>query len=42
MARLGLKAGDYLALLSHCGSRGVGFASPTEYSEIAKERTRNW
>jgi len=32
---LGLKAGKYLALLSHSGSRGVGFKIANEYSRIA-------
>jgi tRNA-splicing ligase RtcB (3'-phosphate/5'-hydroxy nucleic acid ligase) len=33
--QLGLKAGDYLALLSHSGSRGVGFKIANHYSELA-------
>ncbi len=33
---LGLKAGEYLALLSHSGSRGVGFKIANTYSEIAR------
>lgn len=33
----GLPAGKYLALLSHSGSRGVGFAIANTYSKIAKE-----
>lgn len=33
--QLGLKAGDYLTLLSHSGSRGVGFKIANRYSEIA-------
>lgn len=33
---LGLKAGSYLALLSHSGSRGVGFKIANEYSRIAR------
>lgn len=32
---LGLVAGRYLALLSHSGSRGVGFAIANHYSDIA-------
>ena len=32
---LGLKAGEYLALLSHSGSRGVGFKIANAYTEIA-------
>lgn len=32
---LGLKAGKYLALLSHSGSRAVGFKIANEYSRIA-------
>ncbi len=32
---LGLKQGNYLALLSHSGSRGVGYAIANYYSEIA-------
>lgn len=34
---LGLKAGQYLALLSHSGSRGVGFKIANEYSKLARE-----
>lgn len=34
-ATLGLKAGDYLALLSHSGSRGVGYKIANTYSEVA-------
>lgn len=33
---LGLKRGKYLALLSHSGSRGVGFSIANTYSDIAK------
>jgi tRNA-splicing ligase RtcB (3'-phosphate/5'-hydroxy nucleic acid ligase) len=33
--QLDLKAGDYLALLSHTGSRGVGFKIANHYSEVA-------
>jgi tRNA-splicing ligase RtcB (3'-phosphate/5'-hydroxy nucleic acid ligase) len=34
--QLGLKAGTYLALLSHSGSRGVGFQIANTYSQIAR------
>jgi tRNA-splicing ligase RtcB (3'-phosphate/5'-hydroxy nucleic acid ligase) len=34
---LGLKAGEYLALLSHSGSRGLGYQIATKYSELAKK-----
>ena len=34
---LGLKAGEYLALLSHSGSRGVGFKIANHYSRLAME-----
>ncbi|MGH2516940.1 MAG: RtcB family protein, partial [Ktedonobacterales bacterium] len=33
---LDLKAGEYLALLSHSGSRGVGFKIANTYTEIAR------
>lgn len=33
---LGLKAGEYLALLSHSGSRGVGFKIANTYSDLAR------
>mgnify|MGYP005838794083 CR=1 FL=1 len=33
--QLGLAAGEYLALLSHSGSRGVGFKIANHYSEVA-------
>lgn len=33
--QLGLDAGTYLALLSHSGSRGVGFKIANHYSELA-------
>lgn len=33
--QLGIKAGEYLALLSHSGSRGVGFKIANHYSEVA-------
>lgn len=33
---LGLKRGQYLALLSHSGSRGVGFKIANHYSQIAR------
>jgi tRNA-splicing ligase RtcB len=32
-----LKPGEYLALLSHSGSRGVGFAIANHYSQAAKD-----
>jgi tRNA-splicing ligase RtcB len=35
--QLGAKPGKYLALLSHSGSRGVGFAIANHYSKIAKD-----
>jgi tRNA-splicing ligase RtcB len=35
---LGLEAGEYVALLSHSGSRGAGAAVCKTYSEIAAER----
>ncbi len=35
--QLGLKAGQYLALLSHSGSRGVGFKIANRYSELAQK-----
>lgn len=35
---LGVKAGEYLALLSHSGSRGVGFKIANHYSEMAMQR----
>ncbi len=34
---LGLKAGKYLALLSHSGSRGVGFKIANHYSKLAMD-----
>ncbi len=36
-AQLGLKSGQYLALLSHSGSRGVGFKIANRYSELAQK-----
>lgn len=33
---LGLRVGSYLALLSHSGSRGVGYAIANHYSDIAR------
>lgn len=36
-AQLGLQAGEYLALLSHSGSRGVGYKICEAYTKIAKE-----
>jgi tRNA-splicing ligase RtcB (3'-phosphate/5'-hydroxy nucleic acid ligase) len=35
---LGLKAGTYLALLSHSGSRGVGYAIADRFSKLAQEQ----
>lgn len=35
---LGLKPGDYLALLSHSGSRSVGFKIADRYSKLAMEK----
>ena len=35
-AEWGLKAGTYLSLLSHSGSRGVGFKIANEYSRLAR------
>jgi len=35
--QLGLKKGEYLSLLSHSGSRGVGFKIANEYSKIARD-----
>ncbi len=35
--RLGLHAGEYLALLSHSGSRGVGYKIANHYSKLAME-----
>jgi tRNA-splicing ligase RtcB len=35
---LGLKPGDYLALLSHSGSRSVGFKIADRYSKLALEK----
>lgn len=40
-AALGLKAGRYLALLSHSGSRGVGFKIANHYSQIALNMHRD-
>ena len=37
-AQLGLRAGEYLALLSHSGSRGVGYKICEAYTKIARER----
>jgi tRNA-splicing ligase RtcB (3'-phosphate/5'-hydroxy nucleic acid ligase) len=36
--QLGLKAGEYLALLSHSGSRSVGYKICQAYTQIAKDR----
>jgi tRNA-splicing ligase RtcB (3'-phosphate/5'-hydroxy nucleic acid ligase) len=33
----GMRAGQYLALLSHSGSRGVGFSIADHYSKLARE-----
>jgi tRNA-splicing ligase RtcB len=38
---LGLQPGDYLALLSHSGSRSVGFKIAETYSKLAMERHPN-
>ena len=38
---LGLTAGKYLALLSHSGSRGVGFKIANHYSQLALELHRS-
>ncbi|WIG61822.1 MAG: RNA-2',3'-PO4:RNA-5'-OH ligase [Ktedonobacterales bacterium] len=35
-AQLKLKAGEYLALLSHSGSRGVGYKIASTYSDVAQ------
>jgi tRNA-splicing ligase RtcB len=37
-ASLGLAAGEYLALLSHSGSRGTGNAVATHFSRVARDR----
>jgi tRNA-splicing ligase RtcB len=37
-ADLGLKAGEYLALLSHSGSRGTGNLIATHYSKLALQK----
>lgn len=37
-AESGLKAGRYLALLSHSGSRGVGFRIANHFSKLAQDR----
>lgn len=37
----GLKPGEYLALLSHSGSRGVGFKIADRYSKLAMEKHPN-
>ncbi len=36
--QLGLAAGDYLALLSHSGSRGVGYKICEAYTRLAREQ----
>jgi tRNA-splicing ligase RtcB len=38
---LGLKPGEYLALLSHSGSRSVGFKIADRYSKLAMEKHPN-
>jgi tRNA-splicing ligase RtcB (3'-phosphate/5'-hydroxy nucleic acid ligase) len=38
---LGLQPGEYLALLSHSGSRGVGFKIADRYSKLAMEKHPN-
>jgi tRNA-splicing ligase RtcB len=38
---LGLKAGEYLALVSHSGSRGVGFKIANHFSELALKMHSN-
>lgn len=35
--QFGLKAGEYLALLSHSGSRGLGYQIADRYSKIARD-----
>ncbi len=35
--QLGLKSGQYLALLSHSGSRGVGYKIANHYSKLAQQ-----
>ena len=37
-AQLGLAAGEYLALLSHSGSRGVGYKICESYTRLAREQ----
>jgi len=39
-ASLGLGAGEYLALLSHSGSRGTGNAVATHFSRVARQQHR--
>jgi tRNA-splicing ligase RtcB len=38
---LGLKAGQYLALMSHSGSRGVGYQIADHYSKLAQQMHPN-
>ncbi|MBC7869694.1 MAG: RtcB family protein, partial [Chitinophagaceae bacterium] len=38
---LGLKAGEYLALLSHSGSRGVGFQIADRFTKLATDLNPN-
>jgi tRNA-splicing ligase RtcB len=40
-AELGLKAGEYLALASHSGSRGVGFKIAEHFSAVAQKMHPN-
>jgi tRNA-splicing ligase RtcB len=40
-AELGLEAGNYLALLSHSGSRGTGASVCAHYSKLAQQRHPN-
>lgn len=39
-AALGIEPGEYLAILSHSGSRGVGAAVCNQYSKIARQNLR--
>ncbi len=40
MNELGLPVGEYLGVLSHSGSRGLGATIANNYTRIAKEKTR--
>ncbi len=40
-SELGLKAGEYLALLSHSGSRGVGFQVAERFTKLANDLNPN-